>query len=32
MDDWEEIVDEKDVMQEIDETVNEDYLEKKQEQ
>ena len=27
MDDWEEIVDERDVMQEIDETVKEDFLE-----
>ena len=31
MDDWEEIVDERDVMQEIDEKVNEDYLEPKSE-
>ena len=29
MDDWEEIVDESDAMKEIDETVDEDYLDKK---
>ncbi len=29
MDDWEEIVDERDAMKEIDESVNENYLEKK---
>ncbi len=31
MDDWEEIVDEKEAMKEIDESVNEDYLESKKE-